>query len=292
MREATMVLALWAAVIACGCKKQPQPDGVEPLLLELSADGHVRADGRAVSLDGLGAYISEIKRGARGAVEQTGHGFSAWNLDVVVRVDPNAYWQQVQWMLAVCIEEKLNRTWFEQPGERRVKVFQHIDAAVEWLPGYPRERALCVTIDIEHENGGAVRYRCGERTARSVNAVDAWVADALRAERRGTFVIRVGEIRAPLTVAFRHVFAVMEVLADSELEKIWIYGSSIAPPAVRANSVLSVPESRWTPPAGRGIRAVPYHPDLGLMDYEDEEDEEDEEESIEEPEVGAPPAER
>jgi len=265
MRE-PWALVLWVALVSCGRKGPQRVD--DAVLLELGADGRVSADGRAVDLDGLGSYLAERRDDA--PLRMTKEGRVA-GLDIVLRIDPDAYWRQVQWILIVCIEQKNHRTRFEGAGGRRVKVFQFIDMAIEWLPGYPKKDALCVTIDVEHDESGDVRFRCGERTARDVEAVKGWVAEAL--ERPGVFVARVGEIRAPPKMAYRHVLAAMQALAgssgglaDTKLDRTWLHGYAIPTDAVRAMSRLPVPASRRTPRAGRGVRAVGYHADLGVIE--------------------------
>jgi len=260
---AVRILAL---ALLCGCDKHPQSTVAEHLLVELSADGRVLVDGRAVTLDGLSHHAGERRR--RGRIEKTTRGVHASGLDVVLRVDPDAYWQHVQWILTVLMEEKLYRTSFEPPGGRRVIAFQPPDMAIEWLPGYPTGRALCMTVGIGRQDGD-VLFRCGEETARDVAAVNAWAADA--AARPGDFGKRIGEIRAWPGTAFRDVFAVMVAFADAALE-ISLYGTAIPGAAVRTKITLPSPEPSPSPPVGRGIRAVPYDPDLGLGEEDEEDD--------------------
>jgi hypothetical protein len=267
--------------MAGGCDKQGDDADSRPVLIELGADGRIHADGRAVTLDALGEHVD--KRKLRGPLEHTDDGFRNSGLDVVLRVDPAARWQHVQWLLTVCMEQKLYRTWFEGSGGRRVKVFQPTDAAIEWLPGYPRTNALCVTIDVEHGEDGAVRFRCGEQTASDVRSVSTWIAEGLRSELSADYVVRVGEIRASPGAAFRHVLAVMEAFAASAIERTWLYGTMIPTSAVRTMPALPAPDSRWKPPSGRGVRAIPYRSDLGVLEC-------DWPEEIEEADPDAPPA--
>lgn len=249
-------IGVLALVLLCTCDKHRQSTVAKHLLIELRADGRVQADGRAVTLDGLSRYAGERRRAP---------GARASNLDVVLRIEPDAHWQHVQWILTICMEEKLYRTWFEVSGGRRVKAYQPIGMPGEWLPGYPNGRALWATIGIGRQDG-EVLYACGEETARDVAEVKAWATDA--ATRPGDFAKRVGEIRATPATAFGDVFPVMVALEDAALE-IEFYGTAIPGAAARRKTALPRSRSFSSPPVGRGIRAVPYDPDLGVMEEED-----------------------
>jgi hypothetical protein len=277
----TLALALWAALFAGGCDRQPAVAGPKPLVLELGADGRMRADGRAVTLDELGSYLYE--RHPDSPMDDV--ALRASDLDVVLRVAPDACWLHVQWMLTICVEEKFHRTWFEGSGGRLVRVFQPFEPVILPSNHQPDARALCVTIDIYQDEGGEMLFRCGERFSRDVRAVDDWVADALQTGRPETFSMRVGEIRAPPRTACRHVLAVMEALAHSGIEKVLPHGFHIPQPAVRRNPVLPAPNAERYPPSGLGVRSVPYDPEFGgpfLID----------DEKIEEPAPDAPLEER
>ena len=151
-----------ALLVLAGCEKRPRP--APTLLLELGADGAVRADGLPVDLDGLATRMLARRQGGPSGRTADGRWYS--KLDVVLRVAPDAYWQHVQCLLTVSAERRLYRSWFERADGRRMRLFQPVDMAIEFLPGYHRTNALCVTIDVEQAADGDARFRCGDRTAR------------------------------------------------------------------------------------------------------------------------------
>ncbi|MDH3590831.1 MAG: hypothetical protein OER88_03075 [Planctomycetota bacterium] len=102
-----------------------------------------------------------------------------------------------------------------------------------------------------------------------MDAVGAWVEEAL--DRPGEYVIRVAEIRAPATIRFRHVRALMEAVADTDIERTWLYGTWVPTKESRKSRRLPAPATDWAPRSGLGIREVPHHPELGVIEDTDPE---------------------
>ena len=235
-------------------------------VVQLTRDGTVqvpewepfRSGMRAVTLEELAEQLQLVQR--RFAVEQEARGAGAdergaSRLNVALRVDGDAPWRHVQWLLTVCAEQHFARIWFaarEEPGGDEYL----LDARLPVDPGVaPADRPEVVKVQvrilprkhISTPHGNVViqvAYRVGANETEDPGVVGRWAGDAIRSVE-GRDLQVVGEIKAEARIPFRYVAGILAVLRDRGIERVDFYGTALPTDEERRAATLPYPKGGW-----------------------------------------------
>lgn len=235
MRKIALALVLLAA-----CGRSEKPPGVT---IAITADGFVRVEGKAVTLDELGTWLAA--RREAGPREQVDHAIGVSALPVVIDPEDDAAWIHVAWVMTILAEEKFWR--LTLPGGREAPL--PVDSGIMPILPPPEGVALLVRVQIL-ETGD---YRLGLRSTRDLEKTGAWID---RAPRDG-FLCRMGVIHAQPRVPWQRVRAVVDLLRGHGLKRIEFAGD-VPSRDERERSPLPVPPPAPPPEAWRGFVSVAY----------------------------------
>jgi len=221
-----------------------------PVTIAITADGYVRLDGNAVTLEQLGTALAA--RREAGPQEQVDHAVGDSAIPVVVDPEDQAAWAHVASVIAVLAERKFWRLSF--PGGRAAPL--PVDRGVCPISQPPDSVALLLRV-LVREDGA---YAFGPRSTRDVEEIGKWI-DA--APREGT-ACRIGVIRGQPRARWRNVRAVFDLLRDRGAKRIDFYDDH-APPHFHAKyaeheATFSIDTSHapsrtasWREPFGRAF---------------------------------------
>lgn len=235
-------------------------------IVQLTRDGTVqvpewepfRGGLRAVTLAGLAGRLAEIARlfheeqQANGA---SGYEGRASRLNVAFRVDGDAPWQHVQWLLIVCAEQRFARTWFaalDRAGGDEYLLDARLPVDVGVVPEDGPEVVKVQVAIVPRKYVAAPRgdvvtqvvYRFGAHETDDLSLVGRWADDALRAVN-GKDLRVVGEIKAEARVPHRYVASVLAVLRERGIDRVDFYGTATPTDEERRAATLPYPTGGW-----------------------------------------------
>ena len=187
---------------AAGSTRLPRP----ALTIAITHDGFVKLDGKAVTLDELGALVAAAREG----VAEEGHpyGGKVSSLRVTLDIEEDALWRHVLMVIDVLAEQKVWRVTF--PGGRDWPL-----PADSWHELTPDGKALLTRV-LVLENG---TYAVGDLVAGDVKEVGRWIDS----EPTKDILCRVATIRAASRVPWRLVHPVFDLLRSRGSKRIDFY---------------------------------------------------------------------
>ena len=258
-----MLHLILVCVFLVGCEELALPvarTGVAvkggPFVIHLSKQGEIVIGKEQVSLKQLAGKVS-VSAAAAGRHEVEA-GVRASNLYVLLRIDRDAPWQHVQWILTILAEEKVYRTAFAV-STGKLNAHLPVDRAVCGVTDPPQEIKVAIHIVARKEKpemfGPAeamqqvtkpceVKYRFGDRESRDLAAVTKWIQDANRAAQ-GEKVTIVGEIKAGHKVPFAYIVSVLDEFHSAGNKDVQFFGTQIPTKALRAKKNLPYPRKNY-----------------------------------------------
>jgi hypothetical protein len=235
------------------------------LTIAITADGYVRVDGAAVTLDELGTRLAVRREAA--PVEEFEWGGRASSLPVLLDVEDAALWGHVYWVMVVLAEQKFWR--LALPGGRDAP----LPRGAGIVPSGPPPDGKALLLRIVVLGGGA--YALGDRVSRDVEELGRWID----AEAQDGILCRIGGIGAEPHASWQEVRPLFDLLRDRGARRIDFEGG-IPPHGDRMRSPLPPPRRGDMPARWSGAFVVDYWSDLDVYDPVAEE--------IEEPEPALP----
>ena len=198
-------IALVALLLAACGRRHPAPPAA--LTIAITHDGFVKLDGKAVTLDELGALVAAAREG----VAEEGHpyGGRVSSLRVTLDIEEDALWRHVLMVIDVLAEQKVWRVTF--PGGRDWPL-----PADSWHELSPDGKALLTRV-LVLENG---TYAVGDLVAGDVKEVGRWIDS----EPTKDILCRIATIRAASRVPWRLVHPVFDILRSGGSKRIDFYG--------------------------------------------------------------------
>ena len=240
------------------------------IAIELTKNGEVRWKGKAVTLKKLAAGLKEAKRAfdqemkktGRSGYEKIGPGVKASSLFALLRVDRDAPWVHVQWLLYTLAAQRIYKTQFAVADGRRLDCWLPTDRGTFRPLAKPVNDVLVSILiqgrkEVEREFGPADRrikvivptavvYTFDGQSAKLAD-MSKWIAPAkAAAAAKNTIVI--GEIKAGQKTPFKYVVAVLDRFHADGLRRTQFYGTRIPGPGLREMVALPYPKQNWTPP--------------------------------------------
>jgi len=234
MRGLAPVLVLLAAC-------QGRPAGVT---IAVAADGTLRVDGAAVTLDGLAAILAA--RGRAGPRETLDHGFEVSALPVRIDADDEAAWAHLAWVMAVLAEQKFWR--LSLPGGREAPL--PCDGGISPISPPPDGKALLASVLVLGGHG----YMLGKRWTRDLAELGAWIDAA----PRDGILCRIGLIAARPHVLWREVRPLFDMLRERGAKRIEFGWGNVPLPEARTRSPLPPPDNAPAPRRWGGLRVADY----------------------------------
>jgi biopolymer transport protein ExbD len=243
MRKIGLVALLLAA---CGS----EPAGIT---IAITADGFVKVDGKAVTLDELGTLLA-ARRDA-GPREQVAEAVGLSALAVLLDVEDDATWRHVDWVMVILAEQKFWRV--SLPGDRAAPLPV---APGIWPSGPPPDGSALLIRVLVLETGA---YALRDRTTGDVEELGRWIDEA-----KGDGVLcRIGGLAADARATWRQLRPAFDLLRRRGVKRIELLQCGIPPRSVRLRSPMLAPRAVDVPARWSGIFVVGYRSELDV--YED-----------------------
>ena len=212
------------------------------VIVTLMASGEMRFAGEAVHLEKL----STILRGLREKRKEDLDGPS--KLVVLIRADRDVEWMRVQWIVTVCMENRVYKLQLGvklaadrsyTPEEARELDVERRDKKPPEAPRLEGKLSLPVTywlhkrhvlsyeLNIDRTQEGGAIYRFRERMTTDLKTVRAWVAETWRAARGVRGVRLVAKLDADTRTRLRHVVAAISKLREAGWKEIDYFQTAI-----------------------------------------------------------------
>lgn len=214
MRAITVLVVILAA---CGARRPG-------ITIAITADGYVKVDGKAVTLDELGTWLAA----RREPLEELEWGGKASSIPVLLEAEDDALWGHVHWVMVVLAEQKLWR--LSLPGGREAPLPR--DAGIVPSGAPPDSRALVLRVVVLE--GGV--HALGDRRSRDIEELGRWID----AEPRDGIPSLIGGIAAEPRATWRQVRPLFDLLRHRGARRIEFQGG-IPLPSDRMRSPLPPP---------------------------------------------------
>ena len=248
-----------------------RPTPFQYATVELDAKGRLYLGGSRATLHEVDAFVLRTteerstfnKRKGKPGYDTLPSGMTGSNVEIHLRIDRDAPWRHVQWLLSVLGAQRAYKTEFvarDRAGsEGVVKVWLPFDEAeaggIDFAEGAadettkapkPKKNTVTVTLIAEGivpikfagrpANGPrCIAYAVGKRKTKERDKFEGWMRDDLRNKKTL-------EIRAHGKVPFHEVMAVVDVARAGGHERIDLYRAAVPTRAQRALKQLPYPK--------------------------------------------------
>ncbi|MHC4934072.1 MAG: hypothetical protein ACYTGV_18010, partial [Planctomycetota bacterium] len=243
---------------------------------------------RESSLDDLGmhlareteAFAERERKEQRSGYEVLATGAKASRLRVVLQVDRDAPWVHVQWLLAICAEQRAPKIAFAVRSSDDREFWLDATLPTDRGVGPPREEirvSVRAVVRLRSEEDWrrkradmptVVRYRFGDQEVEELATVARWLEQARTAAEGAEATLR-GEIRAARKLPYHHVAKLLAEFRASGYAQVDFFGTQIPNAAIRAARELPHPLSSW--PDERVDRSTDPRKEKPLLVFEVEE---------------------
>lgn len=231
-------------------------------VVTLADEGVVFAEDRPVTLEGLGTALAE--RASRHPWKDLPGGVRVSEMPVLVRADDAAPWMHAQWVLCVCLEQRIHRAYLaaRAPGDPSGPTSGAGRALDARLPtdkgiasGKPSAETFVVETWIQPAASGervwagarvkvpvAFRYEFGEDRTEALEELSGWIREELAAARAEGISGRVrGLIKAGQHTPTGRIAELLSLYVTSGYQRTEFFGTAIPPATLRKVEVLPYP---------------------------------------------------